>query len=197
MFAPALALRPPCGRTGSPPRPRHRCISAGGGRGNCAGRRFSVKMTGKAVGRKAVTAGNRRAGDGPEGRHSGETAGVAVSGGGGVKNPAYRGTVAEGKAAVSRSVLSSRKKRAEGRGGGLGEGEHPLAPAATEWRPQAVPVATKEATGIDSRDEGVPPPPETRLFKTHKPYAHGRRCCGGFRRCLRGPYRAAGATVRG
>ena len=30
----------------------------------------------------------------------------------------------------------------------------PLAPAATEWRPQAVPVATKEAAGIDSRDEG-------------------------------------------
>ena len=35
----------------------------------------------------------------------------------------------------------------------------PLAPAATEWRPQAVPVATKEATGIDSRDEGFPFPP--------------------------------------
>ena len=28
---------------------------------------------------------------------------------------------------------------------------------ATGWRPQAVPVATQEATGIDSRDEGVPP----------------------------------------
>lgn len=27
---------------------------------------------------------------------------------------------------------------------------------ATEWRPQAVPVATQEATGIDSRDEEVP-----------------------------------------
>ena len=36
----------------------------------------------------------------------------------------------------------------------------PLAPAATGWRPQAVPVATKEATGIDSRDEGFPFPPE-------------------------------------
>ena len=31
--------------------------------------------------------------------------------------------------------------------------------AAAEWRPQAVPVATKEATGIDSRDEGFPFPP--------------------------------------
>ena len=57
MSAPAAALRPPCGRTGSPSRPRHRCISAGGGGGNCAGQRFSVKMTGKAVGRKTVTAG--------------------------------------------------------------------------------------------------------------------------------------------
>ena len=60
MSAPALALRPPCGRTGSPSRPRHRCISAGGGRGNCAGRRFSVKMTGKA---------------GPGGGYSGKPAG--------------------------------------------------------------------------------------------------------------------------
>ena len=34
----------------------------------------------------------------------------------------------------------------------------PLALAATGWRPQAVPVATKEATGIDSRDEGGPLP---------------------------------------
>ena len=34
----------------------------------------------------------------------------------------------------------------------------PLARAATEGGPQAVPVATKEATGIDSRDEGVPLP---------------------------------------
>ncbi len=36
--------------------------------------------------------------------------------------------------------------------------ETPLALAVTEWRPQAVPVATKEATGIDSRDEGFPFP---------------------------------------
>ena len=60
MSAPAAALRPPCGRTGSPSHPRHRCISAGGGRGNCAGRRFSVKMTGKA---------------GPGGGYSGKPAG--------------------------------------------------------------------------------------------------------------------------
>ncbi len=31
-------------------------------------------------------------------------------------------------------------------------------------RPQAVPVATKEATGIDSRDEGFPFPPSPSLF---------------------------------
>ena len=49
-----------------------------------------------------------------------------------------------------------------------GEGEAPLAPAATEWRPQAVPVATKEATGIDSRDEGFPFP----LNPNHKPETH-------------------------
>ena len=33
MSAPAAALRPPCGRPGSPSRPRHRCISGRGGRG--------------------------------------------------------------------------------------------------------------------------------------------------------------------
>ena len=33
MSAPALALRPPCGRPGSPSRLRHRCISGRGGRG--------------------------------------------------------------------------------------------------------------------------------------------------------------------
>ena len=56
-----------------------------------------------------------------------------------------------------------------GRDGGLGGKDYknafpserlgPLAPAATGWRPQAVPVATQEATGIDSRDEGFPFPP--------------------------------------
>ena len=45
-----------------------------------------------------------------------------------------------------RVVSFSRIKRAgEGMGEFEGEGEAPLAPAATEWRPQAVPVATKEA----------------------------------------------------
>ena len=57
-----------------------------------------------------------------------------------------------------------------GKNGGLGEELQerlsfgkagPLALAATEWRPQAVPVATKEATGIDSRDEGFPSPKKT------------------------------------
>ena len=55
------------------------------------------------------------------------------------------------------------KKRAGEGMGGLGGRETPLAPAATGWRPQAVPVATQEATGIDSRDEGVPFPPEELL----------------------------------
>ena len=45
--------------------------------------------------------------------------------------------------------------------GGLGGRETPLARAATGWRPQAVPVATKEAPGIDSRDEGFPFPPSS------------------------------------
>ncbi len=40
---------------------------------------------------------------------------------------------------------------------GWGRRNSPCAPAATEWRPQAVPVASKEATGIDSRDNGAFP----------------------------------------
>ena len=58
--------------------------------------------------------------------------------------------------------------------GGLGGRETPLAPAATEWRPQAVPVATKEATGIDSRDKGVSFPPEER-FRALKTRRKGGR----------------------
>ena len=38
----------------------------------------------------------------------------------------------------------------------------PLCASRDRRRPQAVPVATKEATGIDSRDKGVSFPPEER-----------------------------------
>ena len=57
--------------------------------------------------------------------------------------------------------------------GGLGGREKPLAPAATEWRPQAVPVATKEATGIDSRDEGFPFPQALERFNFEKGETRG------------------------
>ncbi len=43
------------------------------------------------------------------------------------------------------------------------KGWAPCAPAATEGGRKAVPVATKEATGIDSRDKGVSFPPEERF----------------------------------
>ena len=75
------------------------------------------------------------------------------------------GRLPQGKTVESSQCRILLNKARGGKGGGLGEGEHPLAPAATEWRPQAVPVATKEATGIDSRDEGVPPPPVFTLNK--------------------------------
>ena len=58
------------------------------------------------------------------------------------------------------------KKRVGGRMGGLGGRKPPCALAATEWRPQAVPVATKEATGIDSRDTGVSFPPKEQFKET-------------------------------
>ena len=50
------------------------------------------------------------------------------------------------------ACVASEKAR-WGKDGGLG-GRKP---------PEAVPVATKEATGIDSRDEGVSFPPEERF----------------------------------
>ncbi len=56
-----------------------------------------------------------------------------------------------------RQTCSSSEIKRAGGGGVWGRGT-PLARAATGWRPQAVPVATKEATGIDSRDEGFPSP---------------------------------------
>ena len=77
------------------------------------------------------------------------------------------------KSADAAAAVQFPDKSALGKGwGAWGEGLQerlsfgkagPLAPAATEWRPQAVPVATKEATGIDSRDEGFPFPPEKRF----------------------------------
>ena len=65
----------------------------------------------------------------------------------------HRGTVAVGKRQRLQSVSSSRKKRAGGRGGGLGEGEHPLAsaegvpppPITPKGRPQAVPVRRRRS----------------------------------------------------
>ena len=42
-----------------------------------------------------------------------------------------------------------------GKDGGPGGKETPLCASRDRRRPQAVPVATKEATGIDSRDKGV------------------------------------------
>ena len=65
----------------------------------------------------------------------------------------YRGTAAEGKRQRLQIVSSSRKKRAGGRGGGLGEGEHPLAsaegvpppPITPKGRPQAVPVRRRRS----------------------------------------------------
>ena len=58
------------------------------------------------------------------------------------------------------TLLFLLKKRAgEGMGGLGGKGNTSRA-SSDRRRPQAVPVATKEATGIDSRDEGFPFPPD-------------------------------------
>ena len=46
-----------------------------------------------------------------------------------------------------------------GRDGGLGGKGKTSRASSDRRRPQAVPVATQEATGIDSRDEGFPFPP--------------------------------------
>ena len=58
--------------------------------------------------------------------------------------------------------------------GGLGGRKHPLRASRDRRRPQAVPVATKEATGIDSRDKGVSFPPEER-FRALKTRRKGGR----------------------
>ena len=46
-----------------------------------------------------------------------------------------------------------------GKDGGLGGKGNTSRASSDRRRPQAVPVATQEATGIDSRDEGFPLPP--------------------------------------
>ena len=56
MSAPALALRPPSGRPGSPSRPRQRCIRAGGGGGSCIRQRGAEDRR-RRCGRAAVSAG--------------------------------------------------------------------------------------------------------------------------------------------
>ena len=55
------------------------------------------------------------------------------------------------------------KKARWGKDGGPGGKETTLCASRDRRRPQAVPVATKEATGIDSRDKGVSFPPEKRF----------------------------------
>ena len=69
------------------------------------------------------------------------------------------GRLPRGKRQRFRDVAFSRKKRVGGRMGGPGGKETPLCASRDRRRPQAVPVATKEATGIDSRDKGVSFPP--------------------------------------
>ena len=58
------------------------------------------------------------------------------------------------------------KKRVGGRMGGLGGRKRPLRASRDRRRPQAVPVRRRRSlTGIDSRDKGVPFPPEIPNFK--------------------------------
>ena len=64
-----------------------------------------------------------------------------------------------GKRRQARSASSSRIKARWGRDGGLGGKGKTSRASSDRRRPQAVPVATQEATGIDSRDEGFPFPP--------------------------------------
>ena len=206
MSAPAAALRPPCGRPGSPSRPRHRCIKAGA-EGvalpegsyseeiNVCGPagRWSQRRSGG--GRGPYQAAEGRKADGRDGAGRRERGERRAGRWGRTGRRGFlllfllmRVFSAAGNFAVFLKETSARRRevvlsgdgwRREGGGVpvaryppeksalGEGEGEPPLAPAATEWRPQAVPVATKEATGIDSRDEGVPPPPErTRAYSS-------------------------------
>ena len=86
-----------------------------------------------------------------------------------------------------------------GRDGGLGgKGKNSRA-SSDRRRPQAVPVATREATGIDSRDEGVPFPPRqlsTSCTGRAGPRRLPRRDARIPRRsCLRGHFREAAARV--
>ena len=61
---------------------------------------------------------------------------------------------------MSDASVPSEKAR-WGRDGGLGGKGNTSRASSDRRRPQAVPVATKEATGIDSRDEGFPFPQTT------------------------------------
>ena len=61
-----------------------------------------------------------------------------------------------------------------GKDGGTGGRKRPLRASRDRRRPQAVPVATKEATGIDSRDKGVSFPPKE-SFRTLKTRRKGGR----------------------
>ena len=82
-----------------------------------------------------------------------------------------RGTLCIWKAAALPQRLIDLNKARWGRDGGSLRGEElrerlscgkagPSRASSDRRRPQAVPVATKEATGIDSRDEGFPFPPQ-------------------------------------
>ena len=103
MSAPAAALRPPCGRPGSPPRPRHRCI-CGGAEGLALSEvSRSGEMTGAVV---------------PEGGKRGKSSGRGVAGRRQKENSSERGVAVAGVAA---SAGAAESRRAGGRcrpGGG-------------------------------------------------------------------------------
>ena len=67
--------------------------------------------------------------------------------------------------------------------GGPGGRKRPLRASRDRRRPQAVPVATKEATGIDSRDKGVSFPPE-KQFTTPKKSAGEGNLSGATSLCF-------------
>ncbi len=127
MSAPAAALRPPFGRTGSPSRPRHRCICGGAeglalpevrrngkidGRG-CAGRRQKGKIQREWGCRTAAKGELQRKGRGRGGRS-------CVSGGSG--KSASRGEMQAG-----RRACLCRKSAQRGMTGGVGDGKRGVA----------------------------------------------------------------------
>ena len=169
MSAPAAALRPPSGRTGSPSRPRHRCNSDKRRRAEPCRKAVAVENRRRelcrAAGRYEVRRGRlalgkrmcRRAGQRLVRQRKGSRrAGVflfllmrafrrsrkARCFLKGSARPLCRGTVDGGKRRRCRGVTSSRKKRVGGRGGGLGEGEHPCALA------KGVPLPSKKLSRL-------------------------------------------------